>query len=874
MPEWLRTALIVLAVLAALYLIAVVVQIVLAKLLRRQAKPMHASIQKAQREVAEAAGKLEAIAPAINGGPREMPFGPLYDQARLLLKRGMANVNEVREQLAAITARTIPEQPWSEAFRLVPMTTEIVRRWQTRQSVKTVSVHLTEVNDTLARIKQLQADIATIPQREKDALLQLQKRVAEAAATLESETRPKRPLVEEHYLLQEVSARVEQVGKLLAAPEPSHSAIIAAYPLRMRASEELQSLDKMIAAAIEQRTGAEVALAKSSKQLDALKSSIGADEQAGYVRARFAAAAGQLAERIAAVQALVKEGEYEPAVSALAEVDKDLAAQRDALAALNQERERVAGLVTKAEQQLGTVRGWIAETPARFERDVANEAASQLQALIEPLRTLIPLEEIERMAEATALDRQVEDVFTRAGQANDAFVAARTRFEALSVKLNEENMQSLTASAARIASELGGVNRSYWGDLTPEAVTDAAESAAAQWHVIRDRLGAIKESTLSEVLARLEGVAELFDRASALCDQATRALAQRDADKQQALSTLNDGPMMKLLAEIAQIAADSPSLAEPSARIRERTDVLRSELQTPAPDYRRICADADQLRKEAETLAANYRQQLQQVRGQLGLLKYRLEEVQGNLNRLREDPRIDFAAFVEPASAAIREWLSGYEATVAAPLDAAREALAAGEGVERDAVAQLSSATTIAKSISDKLAPTKIALAELKGVLSSAQSGMHEMGSIGGERWGQTMLAPICERLDDMLDRLGRLEQPAQKFTPEGAQQAMAHIEAMMKEVREQATATHADIARRVAEVRERRTQLSQALADGDALVAANPALEEEWRLVRQQVSGLELRWTNATSYAEGLDAITQAIQRVQRFIERGRANR
>ncbi|MCS6848729.1 MAG: hypothetical protein RMN52_13575 [Anaerolineae bacterium] len=874
MPEWLRTALIVLAVLAALYLIAVVVQIVLAKLLRRQAEPMHASIQKAKREVADVAGKLEAIAPAINGGPREMPFGPLYDQARLLLKRGMANVNEVREQLAAITARTIPEKPWSEAFKLVPMTTEIVRRWQTRRGVKTVSVHLTEVNDTLARIKQLQADIATIPQREKDALLQLQKRVAEAAAMLENETRPKRPLVEEHSLLKEVSARVEQVDKLLASPEPPQSAIIAAYLLRMRASEELQSLDKMIAAAVEQRTGAEAALAKSSEQLSAFKSSIAADEQAGYVRARFAAAAGQLAERIAAVRARVEQGDYELAMGALADVDKDLAMQRDALAALNQERERVAGLVTQAEQWLGTVRGWIAETPARFERDVAGAAANQLQTLVEQLRALIPLEEIERMAEAAELDRQVEDAFTRAGQANDAFVAARTRFEALVGKLNEENMQSLTASAVRVASELGGVNRNYWGDLTPEVVTAAAESAAAQWHAIRDRLGAIKESALSEVLAQLEGVAELFDRASALRDQATQALAQRDADKLRASTALNDDAMAKLLAGIAQIAAESPSLAELPARIQERVEVLRGELQTPAPDYRRICTDADQLRKEAEAFAANYRQQLQQVRGQLGLLKYRLEEAQGNLNRLREDPRIDFAALVEPASAAIREWLSGYEAAVAAPLDAAREALAAGEGVERDAIAQLSSATTIAKSIGDKLAPTKIALAELKGVLSSAQSGLHEMGNIGGERWGQTMLAPICERLDDMLDRLGRLEQPAQKFTPEGAQQAMAHIEAMVKEVREQATTAHADIARRVAEVRERRTQLSQALADGDALVAANPALEEEWRLVRQQVSGLELRWTNATSYAEGLDAMTQAIQRVQRFIERGPANR
>ncbi len=874
MPEWLRTVSIVLAVLVALYLIAVVLQIVLAKLLRRQAAPMRASIQKTQWEITDAASKLEAIAPSINSGPREMPFGPLYDQARLLLKRGVANVSEVREQLAAITASEIPEQPWGEAFKLVPITIEIVRRWRTRRSVKTVSVHLTEVNDTLSRIKQLQAEIATIPQREKDALLHLQKRVAEAAAMIESEIRPKRPLIEERSLLREIGARVEQADKLLAAPEPSQSAITAAYPLRMRASEELQSLDKMIATVVEQRTDAEASLTKSGEQLSAFKSAIAADEQAGYVRSHFVAAADRLAERIATAQALVEEGEYASAVSALAEVDRDLAVQHDALAALNQERVRVAGLADKATQRLGTVQGWIAETPARFERDVAGEAANRLQVLVEQLRTLVPLEDIERMAEATELDRQVEDAFTQAGQANDAFIAAHMRFEALIGKLNEENVQSLASSAARIVSELGETNRNYWGDLTPEAITTAAESATAQWRAIRDQLGAIKESALSEVLIRLEGVAEVFDRATALCDRATQALAQRDADKLQASTMLTDDAMTKLLAEIAQIAVESPSLAELPARVQERVEALRGELQTPAPDYQRIYTDADQLRQEAASFATNYRQQLQQLRNQLGLLKYRLEEVRDNLNQLRENPRIDFAALIEPAAAAIREWLSGYASAAAAPLDAAREALATGEGVERDALAQLSAAMAVANFIGERLSPTRAALAELNGVLSSAQIGLHEMADMGGERWGQPMLAPIREQLDDVLARLGRLDQPAQKFVPEEAQREMAQIEAALKDLREQAAAAHADIARRVAEIRERKAQLAQALADGDAWVAATPAFAEEWRLVRQQISGLELRWTNATSYAEALEAMTQAIQRARRFVEGSSVNR
>jgi uncharacterized coiled-coil DUF342 family protein len=868
MPQWLQTVLIVLAVLAALYLIAVLVQLVLAKILRRQAEPMRVSIEKAQREIADVSGKLEALAPIINGGPKEMPYGPLYDQARLLLKRGMANVNEVRSQLAAITAKDIPEQPWSAAFKLVPMSVEVVRRWQARRGVKTVSVHLTEVNDTLARIQQLQGDIATIPRREKEALLQLQKRAAEIAALIEGETRPRRPLTDERSVLREVSARLEQADKLLVSPEPSQSAVIVAYPLRTKAGEELQSLDKMVGVTIERRSEAEAALARSNARLDAFKSAIGEDEQAGFVRARFAAAADRLAERITMAQSLIREGEYESAVGGLAEVDKGITAQRDALAALNQERVRVAGLTDKASQKLSTVVGWINETPTRFERDVTGAVVPRLQELIAKLQALLPLEEIERMTSADEYDRQVEEAFTQADRANAAFVAARQRFEALSDKVNEASVRSLTSGAARVASELGQANRSYWGDLTPEAITSAADQLTDQWDAIRDQLEAIKESELSEVIERMEGLAATFGRVGDLHGQAVRALTQLDADKLQASTALNDDVMAKLLASVQQIAAESPSSAEQAARIHARVQELRVELQAPAPNYKDILASAEKLRKEAEAFVAGYRQQLQQVHGQLGLLKYRLEEVHSNLNRLRQDPRIDFVPLVEPVSERIQGWLAGFSAVATAPLDAARATLAAGEEVEREAAAQLSAAVAVGRAVNDRIGPTRMALAELNGTLSAAQAGLHDMADIGGERWGQPMLDSARALLAEALGRLERLEQPEQKFTPEGAQEAMAQIESLVKDTREKAATVHQDIARRVAEVRERRAQLTQALADGEAAAAANPALQDEWRLVRQQIAGLELRWKNATSYAEGLDAMTQAVQRAQRFVE------
>lgn len=868
MPEWLRIALIVLAVLAAVYLIAVIVQVILVKLLRRQAEPMRISIQADQQEVANLAAKIAAIAPAINAGPSEMPFGPLYEQARELLKRGTASLDALREQLATLAANEIPPQPWSDAFKLIPMTNEIARRWRTRRSVKAASAQLAEINDTLARIAQVRTEIDTLPRREKDALLQLQKQIAESAASLENETRPKRPLTEAHALLRAISARVTQADQLLAAAEPSPSAVIAAYPLRTQAEDELRSLNRMIAAAVEERTTAESSLTLLSQRLTAFKSAIATDEGAGCVRTRFAAVAGQLDERVAAIQALIAEGEYAPATSALTEADKVLAAQHEALTALNQERARVAGLVEQAAQRLATVEGWIADTPTRFTRDVAGEAAHRLQALTERLRALMPLEDIERMTEADEMFRQVEEVFSHASQANDDFVAARARFEALIGKLNDENVQSLASSAVRISSELSRTNRNYWGDLTPEAMTTAVESLVARWSTIRrDQPDVIAESALGEKLSQLESVAEVFDHAAVLHAKATQALAQRDADMQQASTRLNDDAMAALLAEVAQIASESPSLAEPSAHIRQQAEALRAEMRTPMPDYRRISDDAERLRQQAAAFVADYRQQLQHTRDQLNALKRRLEEAQDNLNRLREDPRIDFTAQSESGSAAIHEWLSAYTTAIAAPLDAAREALAAGEDVARDASARFAAAMQIAKSIGDQIGPTRAALAELNGTLISAQIGLREMAEFGSVRWGQPMLAPIQERLDDILARLDQLDRPAQKFLPDDAQREITQIEAALGALRAQAAAAHADVARRVAEIRERKARLAQALADGDALAAAQPNLTEAWQRTRQQITDLESQWTHAASYAEALEALTQAVQRAQMFV-------
>lgn len=868
MPDWLSTLLLVLVILVALYLVAVIAQIILARLLRRQAEPMRRSIEVAQREIASARSKLDDLAPAINGGPKEMPFGPLYDQARLLLKRGMANVNEVQTRLARIVAEEIPEQPWSAALQLVPMTVEVAKRLKARRGVKTVTVHLTEVNDTLNRIQTLQTEIGALPAREQEAVLKLQHRAAEAAATIEAETRPKRPLTEERSTWKQASALVEQASALLADPNPSQPNVIVAYSLRTKANEHLLVLDKMLTDTTEQRTRAEAAVTQSSEALQSFQHVIAEDEKSGNIRSRFRRLADQLADWLAELRARVEQGEYEIAQGELAEFENDLVTQRSALDALNRERARVVGLANSADQQLHTLTRWIEEASPRFDLDEIGSAARQLQHHVEQLRRLIPLEAIEGMTAAAEHARQAETIFAQAGQAHERFIAARARLDEIGRTLNDESVTALESQAARLAEELRSAHHSYWGELTPDVLTAAADELTNAWQAIRPKLDAIKQSMLVEVLEQVEAAFARFDHANRWCQQAAQALMRRDADRLQATAALDHAALAGLLIEADRIGAESPSQAAPPQRFRVRAGALRAELRAPAPDYRHIHASAAQLHAEVEGFVAGYQQRVQQVRGQLGLLKYRLLELREGLGRLNDDPRIAFAASLDPLAHDVDAWLAGFDSAADAPLDAAQAALAAGEEVERAALTQLNTATQVQKQINEAIASLKTALAETNGILSAAQAGLHAMAEIGGERWGQTMLDPACEQLTEALEQLAKLDRPSPKLAPEAAQAAVTRLKAMTTTARERAAEAHADIARRVDEARDRRTRLSQALTEGEAIAAANAQWLEDWQLVRRQVSGLEQRWTNATSYAEAVEAMAQAIQRIQRFIE------
>jgi hypothetical protein len=160
-------------------------------------------------------------------------------------------------------------------------------------------------------------------------------------------------------------------------------------------------------------------------------------------------------------------------------------------------------------------------------------------------------------------------------------------------------------------------------------------------------------------------------------------------------------------------------------------------------------------------------------------------------------------------------------------------------------------------------------LAELNGVMTSAQTGLSAMTNMGSARWGEALLDDARKPMIAAVERMAMLEQPAQRVSPESALGAMDEAEQLAHTARARADVHLGDIASRLGEVTDKRRALSQAFAVAESAALDDARLQDELRAVQVRVQELEMRIEAATSYAEALDALTQAVQHAQRFAAR-----
>ncbi len=357
--------------------------------------------------------------------------------------------------------------------------------------------------------------------------------------------------------------------------------------------------------------------------------------------------------------------------------------------------------------------------------------------------------------------------------------------------------QSWQASA-----DLARVSATYWGELTPDKLTQAAEGLMRVWESERAALVKISETDLPAVLKRLQVARETFLTTGGMYADAVRISSTVEADKSQATSALNDDAIKRMLGEMNDIVAKSPSRIELPRTLSARVDELRGELQHPAPDYKAINLYASQLRKEAEAFLADHRQRMQQARADLGQMKARLSSHQRLLKNLNDDPGIDFAPLTVPVLNTMGRWVGGFDAIAAMPYDETQHALAQGNTILRDANTVMESASAVSKHVSDKTQAARSAMAELNGVLSSAQAGLKVLSSVDGDDVSAALLDSTRRPLTEALELLNRLEQPSRRLAPDDAVISTDKIVALVATARAQADDAHAEIARRVNESR------------------------------------------------------------------------
>lgn len=865
MPEWLQTVLIVAAILLVAYLIAIAVQVILAQVLRRQNQPMRESLQRAQHDLASLRAQLEQLAPEINAGPSEMPFGPLYDQARDLLKKGLSSADDLQSRAAAVAGQQIGEQPLARSLLLVPVSREVTQRLAARTQVKTATVQLTEVNEALTRIRHIQSDIDALPAREKVVIDQLRSRAVQAGRAIDAETRAERPMSAERAALERANGLIDESTRLLADPKPAQTAVIVAYPLRVQAEEHLTEVDRAVTAVRDRRKEAELALEKATTQLGIHDRVISGDESAGLPRPAFRARSGDLRARLEAARAQIDRGDYDGATRDLTALSQDIEAQRMALARVTRARETVAGLAVVADERATTVEQWAAQAPAPVDPDVTRGALQQLRDIAERLHSLAPAEDADAMEAAADLGRQADEVFARASRVHEDAVAGQRRHAELTRTLNDAGVASMVATARQVAAELSQAHPSYWRELTPGAINAAADDLAQQWQALSPSLAVIPESEMPEVLARAEGVQATYARTGDLHAQAIRALTQVDADRLQADTALNDTMVGRLLDEADAIGQSSPAFAEPPRRIRARIEELRAEMAQPAPDYHTINANALRLRREAETFVADHEQRLQHVLSHLGEIGATIRQDAASLQALADETHIDFGAEVTPLAQRARAWLSRYDGA-AVPLDVAQAALSEGEAIARDADAVVGECQAVRDALNEQQAAGRAALDDLDAWLAQARADLDALAGVGAKRWGPDMLAYPASMAAELRAELERIERGPGKLAPAQARGAVDALARSVSRARERAAHAQADVANNVAEISRRRAQLTQACVRAEALAREHPEFRPEWEALRGRIAVLEGRAAEASSYGEALDALTQAVQRTEAF--------
>jgi hypothetical protein len=864
-----QTLLTVAIILAAIYLIIVIIEVIVVLALRREYQPMQHSIMRAQQDVRDARKRIDQFAPFIESGAKEPPFDALYAQARDLLRRANESVREAQRQLDAATRDAIPEQPLARSFLIAPIAKEISQRAGLRRGAKTAAVQLTTFNETFERIGQIQADIKALPKKEQESLNGVRQRSVDASAAIDAEARPKLLLAAERDKLRQVDGFIAQMGSLLADSAPTEAAVVAAHGLRLRAEEQLQALETALQRVAGERTSLLDMFAAAGNDLAQFQEKIAEEASAGMTRKHFTESIAHLQARHAEIKTLAFAGDYGSARGALDEWRVQFADARSRHAQVQQARDHIALIDAKAQQRIATLKQWMSETPARFDLDLTRGMVQQLENVSAQLTSLLPSEDIDALHSAGALDAHIDDLFNRATAMRHDFEQGRNQFDEMAATVNDASVPAMAAQAQQVAGELAKVNAAYWGNLTPARMEQASAALVAQWDAERDHFLTIKESELPATLARLQHIRERYNVAGALHADALKVLTTVDADKLQAQTGLQDDVIGRALAEADAIGRGSPSLAQTPAVLMTRAAELREALQAPAPHYKALAANAQQLRSDAQAFIAGHNKQQQATRASLAATHERMVGLRARLAAQNDDARIDFAGWTAPAMQRMDAWMSRRDALQTVLLDAMQSALQEGDAIIVDAEGVLANAAQVSRRLSERGDALRTALAELNGVMSAAQAGLRAMSDMGSARWGEAMLDDARKPMIATVERMALLEQPQQRLSPEIALATMDEAERDVQAARAHADAHLAEISSRLGAVDHRRHALAQALAVAQDAATGDAQLQQELREVQARVQQLQSRSADATSYAEALDALTQALQHVQRFTAR-----
>jgi hypothetical protein len=600
-----------------------------------------------QLQVAANLARRELVA-----ATRDLPKDPgePYTTQIALAKQHVDRGTTLAEQARKHTLPTVDSLRWLPGWSLIlvfPAMYELVLRllfrfhlWQADRWVGQATTALEELRRTLVRISRLGRD-------EKLALAAARQHTAQVAEQMKS-NRHAYALSDQIARLDAITEKLDQVGELMADANPQMEAVVRAYPLRLQAEQELESIQDSIVSHQKYQAKHRPQFHQARQRLSEYVAALEEEAEKAYPILGLRASAAALESRLTAMEGLLTGGSYALFESSLKEFNSLLVEQEKRFEKLLKARQAADDLYEKSRAEIDALRQWLKDCPAQYEMDVSQSHLADLEIQVGKLTRLQQSEDAEAFHQVKFIS------FDMIHQTQKAFERSLQEYQSLHLRHTEKTVRQMEQRAGQAVRLLEERNSSYQTAARLSVIKETVQVLHETWNnLAQNAPGRIRQSRLVELVQAYTTLDKTHTQLVDLCVKAEGIHQQLQAEHNQAMELLADAAFR----DLDRIIHDGGTeLGERASSIRQRHDQTNAQLSQTDENFTSLLDQSRKLCAESAKLSGEYISQLENANNHMGQLEERLKEQQAALSTQTQNTLLDFEREVYAIMPGIEAW--------------------------------------------------------------------------------------------------------------------------------------------------------------------------------------------------------------------------